>query len=57
LEEGRKQGLEEGEAIGMKKATEAIIRNARQNGLSIEQIQAFTGLSETDIENVISKPG
>jgi hypothetical protein len=65
LKEGKKQGLDEGlkkgEAIGIEtgkqEATEAIIQNARQNGLSIEQIQAFTGLSETDIENVISKPG
>jgi predicted transposase/invertase (TIGR01784 family) len=53
LEEGREKGLEEGREKGKQETNEAIILNAYHMKLSIEQIQALTGLPQSVIENVI----
>ena len=60
LDEGEAIGLQKGETIGLQKgraegkeeALRVIALNARRNGLSIEQIQAITGLSKAEIEKI-----
>ena len=48
LETGRKEGIEE----GMKKRTIEIARQMKQSGISTQQIQQMTGLSERDVEDI-----
>jgi predicted transposase YdaD len=65
MEKGREEGLVEGEAIGMEKGREEglvegmekgrseMIRTLYNNGLSVEQIEAFCGLSQEQIREII----
>ncbi|MDR0733016.1 MAG: hypothetical protein LBF08_03000, partial [Dysgonamonadaceae bacterium] len=50
LAKGHAEGLAEGEA----KALEKIVLSAYQNKLSIEQIQAFSGLSKDAIHKILN---
>lgn len=51
VEEGIEKGLEQGYKEGQKE----IVKNMMNNGLSIEEISKYTGLSEDDIKNLNEK--
>ena len=51
LYEGRAEGRAEGEAA----ATEKFVRGAHQRGLALEKIIEITGLSETQIKEIINE--
>ncbi|MDR0614212.1 MAG: Rpn family recombination-promoting nuclease/putative transposase [Dysgonamonadaceae bacterium] len=53
--EGEAKGLAEGEAKGRVKELERIILTAHQNKLSIQQIQAFSGLSEDAVREILKR--
>jgi predicted transposase/invertase (TIGR01784 family) len=55
LIEGRMEGLAEGLAEGEKKGLEKSVLAAYRNSLSIEQIQAFSGLSEEQIHEILKR--
>jgi predicted transposase/invertase (TIGR01784 family) len=66
--EGREEGLQEGFEMGMEKGVEKgiekgiekgraegvreLVKNAKQAGISLEQIQIFSGLSKEEIEKI-----
>lgn len=52
LEEGRAEGRAEGRTEGMAEEKKNIARNMKKIGLTIEQIKAATGLTETEIEEL-----
>ncbi len=52
IAKGRSEGLAEGRAEGEKLKQEAIARGMKADGLSIEMIVRYTGLSAEDIENL-----
>jgi predicted transposase YdaD len=52
---GRAEGLAEGEAKGRAQELERIILSAYQNRLPIEQIRAFSGLSNDDIMEILER--
>ena len=55
LAEGEAKGRAEGEAKGRAKELERIILTAHQNKLSIRQIQAFSGLSEAAVREILKR--
>ena len=52
IKEGRVQGIEEGLAEGEKNKAFEIAKNAKQMGLSLEQIIKLTGLTKEEIESL-----
>lgn len=59
LELGRAEGLAKGKAEGLAegeaKTLENVVLNAHNNGVSLEQIQAFTGLSAEKIAGILKQ--
>ncbi|MDR0732473.1 MAG: hypothetical protein LBF08_00200, partial [Dysgonamonadaceae bacterium] len=53
--DGLAEGLAKGEAKGRAKELERIVLSAYQNKLSIEQIQAFSGLSKDAIHKILNR--
>jgi predicted transposase YdaD len=51
--EGRAEGIAEGEAKGKKENLINIVLNCRRNSLSIEQMQAITGLGEEELQEIL----
>ncbi|GAB6393743.1 MAG: Rpn family recombination-promoting nuclease/putative transposase [Bacteroidales bacterium] len=60
-QKGREDGLAEGETIGLEKgkaeALTAMAVNAYRNGLSIEQIMAFSGLAREEVIQILKANG
>lgn len=52
LKKGEELGLKKGEEIGMKKAMITMAKNLKEQGFSLANIIAMTGLSETEIQNL-----
>ncbi|MDR3260943.1 MAG: Rpn family recombination-promoting nuclease/putative transposase [Tannerella sp.] len=64
IKEGEAIGLEKGEAIGLEKgrkekeeALATIVVNAYRNGLTLEQIRAFSNQSREEIVNLLERNG
>ena len=51
-EEGKAEGLAEGMEKGMEKGMLTVARQMKAEGLPIEQIMRFTGLSRAEIEEL-----
>lgn len=54
FDEGLAKGIQQGEAEGSKKATLRIAKQLIFNGMSPEQVQTITGLSQEELEAFIS---
>ncbi|MDR0575497.1 MAG: Rpn family recombination-promoting nuclease/putative transposase [Tannerella sp.] len=50
---GRAEGKEEGREEGREESLTNVVRNSKLNGLSLEQIQAITGLAEDRILEIL----
>jgi predicted transposase/invertase (TIGR01784 family) len=57
LAKGRAEGLAEGEAKGEEKSLITFVLNCRNNGFSMEQIQAVTGLDGDRISEILRSNG
>jgi predicted transposase/invertase (TIGR01784 family) len=55
LREGLKKGEEKGEKKGEQKTLKRIVLNGKQNGFSIEQIQALTQLTAEQITEILKQ--
>ena len=53
LIEGRAEGLAEGHAEGLLEGKKSVVSKLNAFGLSIEQIQEATGLTEKDIKDLL----
>jgi flagellar biosynthesis/type III secretory pathway protein FliH len=53
LAKGKAEGLAEGEAKGRAESLITVVRNCKSNGLSLEHIQAITGLDEEKILEIL----
>jgi predicted transposase/invertase (TIGR01784 family) len=53
-ERGEKRGIKIGEKRGEKKERIRIVQNGYKNGMSIDQIIQFTGLTEEEIYAITS---
>lgn len=53
LIEGRAEGLAEGHAEGLLEGKKSVVAKLKTFGLSIEQIQEATGLTEKDIRDLL----
>jgi predicted transposase/invertase (TIGR01784 family) len=49
---GREEGLQEGKEVGASKRAFHIAKEMKNEGLSMDQIVRFTGLSKEQIENL-----
>ena len=52
MSSSRREGLEEGEKIGIEKEKLLVASNAKKQGLSYEMISGLTGLSIAEIEKL-----
>ena len=52
LEDGKKEGLKEGQILGKKETQKEIARKMLEKNFSIEEIQDITSLSKEEIENI-----
>jgi predicted transposase/invertase (TIGR01784 family) len=55
IETARMDGREEGESVGMRKGLEKMVINGNRMGLSVEQIQALTGLDAVRITELLKR--
>jgi predicted transposase YdaD len=53
LAEGEAIGIQKGEAIGAEKSLKNVVLNAARDGMSIAKIQAITGLDKAKIEEIL----
>ena len=52
LEDGKREGLKEGQILGEKKKQQEIVKRMLAKNFSIEEIQDITSLSKEEIENI-----
>ena len=52
LEDGKREGLKEGQILGEKKKQQEIVKRMLAKNFSIEEIQDVTSLSKEEIENI-----
>ena len=49
IEEGKKEGIEQGKKEGIEEGKLTVIKNLLANGLSMEEIKKFAGVTEKEI--------
>ncbi|PFN04669.1 ATPase, partial [Bacillus cereus] len=52
-EEGLEKGLEKGREEGIEQGKVQLIRGMHKNGMLLEDIAKFTGLSTEEIQNIL----
>lgn len=55
LQKGRKEGKLEGKMEGKMEGLEEVVLRGHKNDLPIDTLSAITGLSEKDVEAIITK--